>query len=81
MAHKTIRVEFVVHPLPHEVCPECHGMLFEENRQLGLALPLPNSLFWEARRGWLRRKCRHGRGGLGLQESDYPGFVYTMSKK
>jgi len=40
MARKTIRVEFVVPPLPHEVCPECHGSLFEEHRQLRLALPL-----------------------------------------
>lgn len=78
MRLKSIRVEFVVPPLAHEVCPECHGLLFEENRQLKLALPLPDAVFWEARRGWLRRKCRHGKGGLGLRESDHAGFVYAV---
>ena len=81
MARKTIHVEFVVPPLPHEVCPECHGSLFEENRRLGLAVPLPDLPVWEARRGWLRRKCRHGRGGLGLRESDYAEFAHTIAKR
>jgi hypothetical protein len=49
MARKAIRVEFVVPPLPHEVCSECHGSLFEENRQLKLAVPLPDLPVWEAR--------------------------------
>jgi len=81
MARTAIRVEFVVPPLPHEVCPECHGSLFEENRQLRLAVPLPDAAFWEARRGWLRRKCRHSKGGLRLRESDYKGFVHTTTKR
>jgi hypothetical protein len=49
MARKATRAEFVVPPLPHEVRPECHGLLE----------PFPKPLFFVAGDALHNRRSMH----------------------